>query len=175
MSRKLILATFAEEEDLLGAVRAVRKHKWDVVDVYSPYVVHGLDEALGWPRSRLPAACFLGGAAGAVLAMWFQFWATAWSWPINVGGRPWNSLPAFVPVVFECMVLLAGFSLLFAWLVRCRLYPGKEAVVPLPRLTDDRFVVVLRDPGAPATGEARQMLHACHAVGLEERDEEGKR
>src|SRR5262249_17509897 len=147
-------------EDLLGAVRAIRDHDWDIADVYAPYPVHGLEEALGWPRSRLPVACFLGGAAGVGLAFWFQFWTSAVDWPHNVGGRPWNSLPAFVPVAFECMVLFAGFSLLFAWLFRCRLYPGKKALMPTLGLTNDRFAVVLRDATTPAAAQTvRKLLH----------------
>jgi hypothetical protein len=176
MSRKTILASFAREEDLLGAVKAVRQRGWDIADIYTPYPVHGLEPLLGWPRSRLPVACFLGGAIGVVLALWFQFWTSAQNWPLNVGGRPWNSLPAFVPVVFESMVLLAGFGLVFAWLCRCRLYPGKQAHLPVAGMTDDRFVVVVHDSGPVAgNGAIRQLLHDCHAVGLEERSEEEQR
>jgi hypothetical protein len=173
MSRKIIVASFGYEDDLLAAVQAVRDRGWEIDDLYSPYAVHGLEQALGWPRSRLPVACFLGGAAGALLALWFQFWTTAWDWPLNVGGRPWNSLPAFVPVVFESMVLLGGFVLVFTWLFRCRLYPGKKAVLPLIGLTDDRFAVVLRDTSsAVSAGEIRQLLRDCYALCLEEREEE---
>jgi hypothetical protein len=173
MSRRIILASFSQEEDLLEAIRAVKERGWDITDVYTPYAVHGLDQALGWPRSRLPVACFLGGAAGVGLALWFQFWASAVDWPLNVGGRPWNSLPAFVPVAFECMVLFGGFSLLFAWLFRCRLYPGKKALLSLPGVTNDRFAVLLREPTTPgACATVRQLLHDCHVVDLQERDEE---
>jgi hypothetical protein len=173
MSRKIILASFGYEDDLRAAVGAVQERGWEIVDLYTPYAVHGLEQALSWPRSRLPVACFLGGTAGAILALWFQFWTTAWDWPLNVGGRPWNSLPAFVPVVFESMVLLGGFVLVFAWLFRCRLYPGKKSVLPLIGLTDDRFAVVLRDTSsAVAAGEVRQLLHDFHALCLEEREEE---
>jgi hypothetical protein len=172
---KIILAGFAQEEDLLAAVRASRERGWRIVNLYTPYAVHGLDEVLDWPRSRLPLACFLFGAAGVFLALWFQFWATASDWPLNVGGRPWNSLPAFVPVTFETMVLLAGLGLVFAWLLRCRLYPGKAAVLPLVGLTDDRFAMMLNVPQSAADAEAmRQLLHDCHAVTLEERDGEGQ-
>jgi hypothetical protein len=173
MSQRIILASFAEEGDLLGAVRAVRQRDWDIVDVYMPYAVHGLEGELGWPRSRLPLACLLGGAVGVGLATWFQYWTTAWDWPLNVGGRPWNSLPAFVPVIFESMVLLAGFGLAFAWLIRCKLYPGKKARLPLAGLTDDRFVVAIRAPNSALATGVQQLLHDFHAVGLEERDEEG--
>jgi hypothetical protein len=175
MSRKIILASFTREADLLGAVHAIQERGWDIADVYTPYVVHGLDEMLGWPRSRLPVVCFLCGALGAALALWFQFWTTAWDWPLNVGGRPWNSLPAFVPATFETMVLLAGFGLAFAWLFRCRLYPGKKIDLPVAGMTNDRLVVVLRDPGPVAgNGAVRQLLHDFHAE-VEERNEEKPR
>jgi hypothetical protein len=173
MNRKIILGSFADEEQLLEAARAVRSRNWHIVDVYGPYPVHGLEEVLGWRRSRLPAACLLGGLTGVGLALWFQFWTTAQDWPINVGGRPWNSLPAFVPVTFESMVLLAGFGVLFAWLFRCRLYPGRSARLPLAGVTDDRFALAVRDPGVPAAvEEVRQVLHNCHALSLEEHNEE---
>jgi len=175
MSRKIILGSFAKEEHLLEAVRAVQKHSWHIVDVYSPYPIHELEEVLGWPRSWLPAACLLGGLAGSGLALWFQFWTTAQDWPINVGGRPWNSLPAFVPVTFESMVLLAGFGLVFAWLFRCGLYPGNTASPHLSGVTDDRFALAVRDPDEPNGREAvRQLLQECNAFGLEEQDEEEK-
>jgi hypothetical protein len=173
MSQPTILASFAGEEDLLTAVSGIVKSDCDIVDIYTPYPVHGLEHVLGWPRSRLSVACFVGGAAGVILAAWFQFWATATDWPLNVGGRPWNSLPAFVPVIFECMVLLAGFSLVFAWFIRSGLYPGKKAPLSLAGATDDRFVLELRRPGSDADRTTlREWLQNCHAVELQEREEE---
>jgi molybdopterin-containing oxidoreductase family membrane subunit len=167
---KTVRATFAEAEDLVESVRAVRERNWPIDDIYCPYAVHGLEEALGWRRSRLSAACFAFGLLGVVLALWFQFWASAWSWPLNVGGQPWNSLPAFVPVTFECLVLFGGLGLVATWLVRCRLFPGKTAIAPLPGATDDRFVLVLGDPGTSATPEqVRQLLLDCRAVRVEDR------
>ena len=169
MSRKDILGSFAKEEQLLGAVRAVRNRDWQIVDVYSPYPVHGLEELLGWRRSWLPAACLLGGLAGFGFALWLQIWTSAIDWPINVGGRPWNSLPAFVPVAFECMVLFAGLGLVFAWLCRCGLYPGSNSRPPLAGVTDDRFAVAVRDPGLPSGPEAvRLVFREFHGTVLEE-------
>ena len=172
MSRRIVLAGFAREEDLLQAVRSVQNRGWEIADVYTPYAVHGLEQVLGWPRSRLAVACFLGGAAGVVSALWFQFWTTGWNWPLNVGGQPWNSLPAFVPGTFESMVLLAGFTLVFAWIFRSGLYPGKASVPLLAGLTDDRFGMLLRFPDPVAAGAAREVLQQCHADRLEERGEE---
>jgi hypothetical protein len=170
---KTIVASFAREEQFLEAVRFVQKRNCPIADLYTPYPVHGLEEALGWPRSRLPVVCFICGLFGVILATWFQFWSTGVSWPLNVGGRPWNSLPAFVPVIFECMVLFAGFGVVFAFLARCRLYPGKQAVLPLSGSTDNRFVVAIRTSGVPVEEDAiREVLRGCQAVDLEERNEE---
>jgi hypothetical protein len=168
MSRKIILGSFATEAQLIQAVRAVRDRNWPIVDIYAPYPLHGVEELLGWRRSRLPAACLLSGLVGVGFALWFEFWTSAQDWPINVGGRPWNSLPAFMPVAFETMVLLGGFGLVIAWLVRCGLYPGNFARPPLAGLTDDRFALAVRDPGVPTEREAvRQLLQECSAIDLE--------
>jgi hypothetical protein len=175
MNTNLIVAGFISEANLLGAVASARLKGFQVEDVYAPYFVHGLDEALGWRRSRLPAACFVGGVLGASLGLWFQYWASASDWPLNVGGRPWNSLPAFVPVVFELMILFAGLSLVLAWLLRCRLYPGKLPVAPAKGLTDNRFALVLRDPGNAAGAAIRQLMHDFHAVSLADEHEEARK
>jgi hypothetical protein len=172
MRRKVVFASFAESEDLVAAVQAVQQRGWEIADLYTPYAVHGLEQVLGWRRSRLPVACFLCGALGVALALWFQFWTTAQDWPLNVGGRPWNSLPAFVPATFETMVLLAGFGVVFALLMRSGLYPGKKASLPMPGLTDNRFILALKDPGRTAApGTLRQFLEDCHAVSVDEREE----
>jgi hypothetical protein len=165
MSTKVLVADFSAEGDLLETLAVVRDRGWPVVEVFTPYAVHGLDKALGLRRSRLSVACFLCGLLGASLALWFQFWASSTNWPLNVGGQPWNSLPAFVPVTFESMVLFAGLGLVLAWLMRCQLYPGKRGVLPRPGVTDDRFVLVLTQPGIE---EAREYLES-RAVHCEER------
>jgi hypothetical protein len=189
VSQKVLIAGFAGEEDLLQAVAAVRERGWPIVEAFTPYPVHGLDRAMGLRRSRLSVACFLSGLTGLALALLFQFWTTAWDWPLNVGGQPWNSLPAFVPVTFEAMVLFAGLGLVLAWLIRSRLYPGKEAALALPEQTDNRFVLVVREPrelgvrsqesgaGGPEAGiqatpeDARAVLQRHGAASLEEREE----
>jgi hypothetical protein len=170
MKDRVFVASFAKEGDLLRAISAIRRRKWPIVEAYTPYPVHGLDRALGLPRTHLSAVCFVCGLLGVILALGFQFWSTGWNWPLNVGGQPWNSLPAFVPVTFEAMVLFAGMGLFLAWLVRCRLYPGKSAVLAQVGQTDDRFVLVFREPLEPSGAEeVRQLLVSYRPVSLEER------
>ena len=105
MSKRLFVGVFENEQDTLGAIRASRKRGFKIVDVYAPYAVHGVEEAMELPPSRLPWIVFALGLLGAGLKVWFEFWTTAVDWPLNVGGKPFNSLPAFVPVTFEVMVL----------------------------------------------------------------------
>jgi hypothetical protein len=169
MNHRVYVAAFATEDDLLRAIAAVRQRNWPIIEAYTPYPVHGLDQALGLPRSQLGKVCFLFGLAGAAIAIGFQFWASARDWPLNVGGQPWNSLPAFVPVTFEAMVLCAGLGLLFTWLIRSGLYPGKKALAPGQGETNDRFVLVVGGT-IPATDVAdlRHLLENHRAISLEE-------
>ena len=143
MNQDIIVTGFADEAHVRRVIAAIRARRWTVADVYAPYALPGIEELLSLRRSRLPVACFAGGAAGLSFALWLQFWTSTQSWPLNVGGRPWNSLPAFVPVAFESMVLVAGFSLVAALLVRCGLYPGRRPLLPAEGVTDDRFAVIL--------------------------------
>lgn len=173
MSCRILVGSFDQEEDLLEAVARVRKEGWRIVDVYVPYAVHGLDRALGLRPSRLSWVAFFCGTLGVVAAVWFQFWTTAVDWPINVGGRPWNSLPAFVPTTFEMMVLFAGLGIVAAFLLACRLYPGKKPDLSFSGVTDNHFVLVLQERDASFDADVvRRMLGACHAVDAEEREEQ---
>jgi hypothetical protein len=173
MSCRILVGSFDHEEDLLEAIARVREQGWRIVDVYVPYPVHGLDRALGLRPSRLTWVAFACGVLGVALALWFQFWTTAVDWPLNVGGRPWNSLPAFVPMTFEMMVLFAGLGIVLAFLLTCRLFPGKKlASLSFPGVTDNHFVLVLQEGDAAFDPDVvRRMLRACHAVDAEEREE----
>jgi hypothetical protein len=169
--RHVLVGAFARPENLLGAARAAREHGLRIADAYTPYPVHGLAEAMGLRASRLPWLCFGLCVLGATFKLTFQFWAMAVDWPVNVGGKPWNSLPAYVPVTFEVMVLLAGLGVVLAFLLRCRLLPGKQAVPLFPGTTDDSFVLALECPKAPGDeNTARQLLREFHAVGVAEHE-----
>ena len=175
MSDRVLLATFEHEDDLLSAVSAVRERGLTIRDVYSPYAVHGLDRAMGLKPSRLTWICFVCGMLGAVGMLWFEHWSASTNWPLDVGGKPWNSLPSDIPVAFEAAVLLAGFGSVFALLVACRLYPGKRVSPMNRRITDDQFVMVVDDLDAAFNSDAvSQLLSSFHAVAIEERLTDGK-
>lgn len=174
MSRRIFVAVFEHEADVIEAAGASREHGFEIADAFTPYAVHGLDRAMGLKPSWLGWACFGLGAAGLVFATWFQFWTTAVSWPINVGGRPWNSLPAFVPVMFELMVLCAGVGVVITFLIARRLGPFGKPEIPDIRATHDRFVLVL-NPGASDPRAIRRVFEDCHALTIDEREVEDRR
>lgn len=148
MSRRIFMGIFQREQDILDAARAVRRRGWSIVDIHAPYAVHGLDKVAGFAPSRLPWICFALAIVGAALKTWFEYWTTAQSWPINVSGKPWNSLPAFFPVTFEVMVLIAGVGTTLAFFIAVGLRPGKKAKLPHSRVTDDRFALLIEEADA---------------------------
>ncbi len=170
MNRRLLVAAFAREKDIVEATRACRERGLEVVDVWTPYPVHGLDRIMGLARSRLPLVTLLLAIIGAGLKIWFEYWTTEFSWPLNVGGKPWDSLPAFIPVTFEVMVLTAGISTVVAFFIAARLWPGKRPLTPDERATDDRFVLVLEETDSTFdAGDVTELLEAYNGFDIEER------
>ncbi len=173
MGDRLLVAYFADEADLLEAVRESRQRQFTILDVFAPYAVHGLDEALGRRPSRLTWACFIFGAIGLTTALVLQIWTSEIDWAVNVGGKPFNSLPAFIPVAFELTVLFAALGTVFSLLVRTRLFPGKQPKKLFPRVTNDRFALVLVESDAAFdVAEATQVLRGLRATDVQEQVED---
>src|SRR5258708_4824082 len=117
-TRRWFLGEFATPEKLLDAVRALRKRGpqgWPPgeIDTYSPFPLHGAAEAIGLRKSKIPLLVLTGGLTGVLLAYLMQWWCNAVDYPLNVGGRPAQSAPAFIPIVFEVGILLASFGAFF--------------------------------------------------------------
>lgn len=171
----LFIGKFEREEDILGAAEATRIEGYDIYEAYTPYAVHGLDEALGYGKNRLPWVCLGFALLGLGFALWFQYWIGAIDWPLNVGGRPFNSLPAYLPVTFELLVLFSGIGVVITMLVRNRLYPGKKAQLIDKRVTNDRFVLVVRERDASfESGKLRDLWENYHAVEVRETEGAGR-
>jgi hypothetical protein len=165
MSQFQLLGIFDDETGIVSAVKAAREQRLRIVEVYTPYAVHGLDRALGLKHSRLSLVCLIAGALGGGLKLWFEIWTAAIDWPVDVGGKPWNSLPAFVPITFEVMVLFAGLFTVGALLIVSRLWPGKQAKLVHPRVTNDRFALLIEETDAAFDVErVRRLLKEHGAV-----------
>jgi ActD protein len=157
--KEFVVATFTEEHGMRQGVERIRKHGFRVYDVYTPYPVHGLDEAMGIRRTRLPWVTAAAGLFGLLNAVGMQFYMAIFDWNLNVGGKPDNSTLAFVPISFELTVLFAGLATAAALLFRCGLFPGANPRMLEEGTTDDTFAVVLRRRDATFdAGEARRLL-----------------
>ena len=112
MNEKLygIMAEFAEPEQLLDAARAAYKAGYRRMDAYSPYAVEGVAEAIGFHKTKVPLIVLLGGICGALTAYGMEWYSATIDYPLNVGGRPLHSWPAFIPIAFELTVLFAAIA-----------------------------------------------------------------
>ena len=114
-----------------------------ILDVLTPFPVHGLDKVLGLKESRLPTVGFIAGGIGTLLAFGFQTWAFVVDYPLFIGGKPHFSIPSFIPITFEVTILLAAFAMVFAFLFRSKLGLGAKNKIHDERITDDRFVIII--------------------------------
>ncbi|WP_339790660.1 DUF3341 domain-containing protein [uncultured Imperialibacter sp.] len=140
---KYILGVYDNEVTLLNAVKAVRKGGVKIHEVFTPFPVHGLDDALGYRRSRLPIAAFLFGLLGTSLALTMQIGMMTVDWPMIIGGKDYLPLPSFIPVTFELTVLLASFGMVGTFFVVSNLKPwGKPKIFDI-RSTDDKHIMAI--------------------------------
>ncbi len=144
--KRAILALYEDPDRLLSAAAVAREHGFQGMDAFTPYPVHGLSEMLGIRRSWVPYVTLVLGLTGAALGITFEIWTSAFDWPIIVGGKPMNSLPAFIPVMFESGVLIGGTMTLAALLVACGL-PNLGKPILDKHLTNDRFGLYVPEYG----------------------------
>ena len=142
-SRNFVLGVYDDEDVLLKAVRTIRQAGVKIDEVYSPFPVHGLDDELGYKKSRLPIAAFMFGTLGTTLALTMQIWMLGIDWPMIIGGKNYIAGPDLVPVTFELTVLLAAFGMVFTFLVASDLKPWKDPKMLDLRITDDRHVMAI--------------------------------
>lgn len=143
INKNYILGVFEEEDVLLHAIESLRGSGVKIHEVFSPYPIHGIDNVLGYKMSRLPKAAFMFGATGTTLALTMMFSMNGFDWPMNVGGKPNAPLPDFIPITFECTVLLAAFGMVGTFLTASNLFPWSKPVIFDKRITDDKFVIAI--------------------------------
>lgn len=105
-----LMAEFESPDDLMVAANRAREAGYKKMDAYSPFPIEGLAEALGFHPSRLPLIVLIGGLAGVALGYGLQYFISVIDYPILVGGKPYHSWPAFIPVTYELMILMASFA-----------------------------------------------------------------
>lgn len=132
---------YDDEEILIDAVKKAKSDHLDIAEVYTPFPVHGLDPAMGLSESRLHYAGLIFGGIGTLTAFLFMTWVFTRDWPIIFGGKPYWSVPAFIPITFELTVLFASVGMVITFYTICGMWPGANNPVLDERITDDKFCI----------------------------------
>lgn len=146
-----LMAEFATSDDILAATRRAHAAGYRHLDAYTPFPVEGLAEEMGLYYTRLPILVLLGGIFGAMIGFSFQYWVSVVDYPLNIGGRPLNSWPAFIPVTFEMTILVAALAAVLGMLAFNGLPMPYHPVFNVPEFglaSRDRFFLCIeaRDP-----------------------------
>lgn len=142
-SKNFIVGVYEDEDVLLDAIKSVRSSGVKIHEVYSPFPVHGIDDALGYKGSRISIVAFMFGLLGTALALTMQLGMMTVDWPMIIGGKDYAPFPSFIPVTFELTVLLASFGMVGTFFVISNLKPwGKPKLFDI-RITDDKHVVAV--------------------------------
>jgi ActD protein len=169
-----LMAEFSSPETLVAAAKRVHEAGYRNMDAYSPFPIHGLAEALGVTKTRVPFFVLVGGLCGAGLAFLMQFFASVLHYPYAIGGRPFNSWPAFIPITFEGMILIAAFSAVISMIVLNGLplpYHAVFNVDGFERASSSSFFLCIEsaDPKFDAV-ETRTLLASLQPIGVSEVD-----
>ena len=163
-----LMAELRGADELLAAARSAREGGYSRIEAYSPFPVEHLGEAIGFTRIHVPLWTLVGGIAGAIGGYFLQWYSAVVDYPINVGGRPLNSWPAFIPITFEMAVLGAALFAFVSMLTLNGLPRLRHPVFDAPDFdcaTRNRFFLCLRaDDERFAADSARHFLEALHPI-----------
>jgi len=157
-----VVAEFQDPQTLLDAANATREKGYTSIDAFSPFPIHGLAEAVGFHKSGLSVIVLVMGILGGIGGFLMCWYANVIAYPLNIGGKPFNSWPAWIPITFECTILLAAFGAVFGMLALNGLPMPYHPVFNVRRFDSasrDKFFLVIqaRDPRFQLD-EARQFL-----------------
>ncbi|MBI3137173.1 MAG: DUF3341 domain-containing protein [Sphingobacteriales bacterium] len=161
--KKFVVGNFDDEAVLFPAVKKVRRAGYRIHDVFTPFPIHGLDKAMGLRDTSLHTAGFIYGITGTATAVGFITWALTVDWQINFGGKPFFSLPAWIPVTFELTVLFASVGMVLTFCYLCQLAPFVKKDHFNTRSTDDTFVMALECTDKTNEAEALNFLETVGA------------
>lgn len=145
--KNIIFGLYDDEEDLKTAVRKANEDHLQIMDVYTPFAVHGLDPLLGLSESRLHIGGFVYGMIGTLTAFLGMTWIMTRDWPIIIGGKPYWPILSFIPITFELTVLFASIGMVATFYIINGQGPGVNNPVIHPGISDDKFCIVFDTDG----------------------------
>lgn len=176
MAEKIIYAYYDDDEVLVNGAEELVSKGVHVKDAFTPFPVHGLDEALHVRQTRLAIVAFLFGLTGLGLAFLGIWYFMIYDWPMNIGGKPsfsfMENMPSFIPASFEFTVLCAAHGMVITFLLRSKYLPGLSPRNPDPRTSDDTFALkVLPDENSEINeDELKEHLRSSGAFEIDERN-----
>ena len=138
-NKSIVYGLYNDETELMSAVKAANSKHLEILDVFSPFPIHGLDPLLGLEESRLHIGGFIFGMLGTLTAFLGMTWIFTKDWPQIYGGKPHWAVPAFIPITFELTVLFSAIGMVVTFYVINGLGPGVTNPYIDPRITDDKF------------------------------------
>jgi hypothetical protein len=169
-----LLAEFDSAQALLDAARKVRGAGYTKTDAFSPFPIHGLDEAIGFHEHKIPMLVLLGGLTGLAAGWGLEYWTQVIAYPLNIGGRPYNAWVSFIPPAFETTILFASFTAAISMIVLNGLPQPYHPVFNAPRFnlaSSEGFFLVVEavDPKYDASGTKSflESLHPREVVAVE--------
>lgn len=141
-----LVAEFATPQELLAGAEKARFAGYTKMDAYSPFPIHGLSDAIGFRCGRVPFMVFTGGVLGAFLGFTLIWYTATLDYPLNVGGKPFNSLAAYIPITYECTILLSALTAVFGMFAVNGLPKPYHSIFNTPgfdRATQDRFFLAI--------------------------------
>ncbi len=137
-----VAGIFLDEETVVNAARKVRESGFSKFDAFSPYPIHAMEEACGIKRSPIPYVTFAAGVVGLLAGLALTYYTSVIDWPLNIGGKPLFSLPAFIPIIFELTVLFAALSSVGAFFYLCGMPRSNPPIIDKD-LTCHKFAIFI--------------------------------
>ena len=142
-TERYLVGVYDDDEEVVAAVTEVKNNGIKIEEVYTPFPIHGLDVAMGHPRTRIPIAAFMFGCLGLICIVSLMSYTMYFDWPMIIGGKDYFALPDFIPIAFEGTVLFTAFGMVTTFLISNSLWPGKKQRTFDLRSTDDKFIMAI--------------------------------